>query len=531
MTRAKNDRNIIKFGPTRAGLDPELKILRDENRRLEFRLNQQALILPEPGVPVTPPVVVPGDLNTVLAAGFPYVLNTLGDVFGPTYTTESAYTKAYPKKVIRETGGIVSSNGFMVTGRNNVHFVDIPSGAVTSVPTTNTSITNAIMSGNKLVYPYTRVNTGREELLSYYDFSTGQYGVSSLSVPDATPNVLNAFNSLKEEYGLASVSDETRVLYSRNAWGREIDSAYRSDAFVLDDSGFYVARNYTVFVRSTSGGGWPSSPVTRQVIGLHRFDNETLERTDQYTGMLGAREVGYSASQFGFYASSSLVRQSGIMSSYEGEVFHGKASSPPNRKQIEKGFVDNERRLVYMDLNRTSGLWEVVRIDRFGVTSRLPLVFSGDPSDQPSNVGVSVSNNVANYSTSSDRIPGVAPGPNNGYFIYGGVLFNTGTYLVSVPAIWYTDGVNTQRIWTLPDSPEYPIDLLYYTGSHGGGSSQYSLLAIVRGALECSVSYLSYSLLRQEIEFVVSVGKYDTGVDGTRLRNLGGESRVYRAKL
>lgn len=548
MTRAKNDRNVVKFGPAPANVESEVRNLRREQFAESFRLTQGGLLLPdlEPGVPVAPPVVVPGDLNTVLQAGFPYVLNSLSGVF-------ASYRPFGARKFVVGEGGLAGNDGFMITGNNSVHFVEIPSGSTTTLPLPGYSLSgsNAQAVGPRVVASPNRSRRFNGLLAVSYNYDTGQYQNVSVQISEVESLVSSTFTSLYPEYY------PTSGLVSINSVGHE----RASQVIRLPDNKFAVTAFYRV--NFTYSRPVSFNVTTSYYVAINHVFDVNLNRTDYASGISRDNTPEHASSGSSFYVSGNVrIASTGVDALYTGNsagLSNVKLTSSrvPLALQIDKGFVDSEGRLVFMEFNPASGLWEIHRLNSFGVRSTLPLVFSGNPNDQPNIIsGVDRGGGALYTTTSRRRIAqaGVAPGPDGGYFVYGQVVdyfgevqsINNNPVFVGVPAIWFTNGVTTQRVWTLPDSPEFPLELLYgdirnqNTHQQINREERYSFAQRHAGnRLSCGVSYLTYDPSRRTVDFIVRVGSgFGTvGAGSQTVRTHGSivktadESRLYRVKL
>lgn len=461
MSRARSDRNIVKFGPAPSALDPDLKSLSDENRRLQFRLKRQILAspelaAPEPG-PVGPsPIVIPSDLATAIPAGFPYD-------FKNAFPMERIPSSRVPYVFKFENVSTNSSILTLPTG-DSVSFVEFPSGAATSVPfSTNTR--GFLDVGNQIV-----VTGYSDKLGEVYNKETGVF-TDLLSPVDDINFYKNLGYSL---YNNFSQFDDYVFTFDKKGV---------SKPFLLNSSPeyFFIFRSALL-----EGRQFISSRATVYITAhwLHAYDRNNLDRYDfllyssKGSGDYGAplrtnpiptNEWVVWLSGFGFGSSDALVF------SETAANFISKDKKPPYPEQAERGFVDSQNRIVYMHYNDETNLWEIHRMSPSGVKSILPLVFSGNPQDQPTYGSGSADDFYQPFSfgptvNSSDLIPGICQAPDGGYFIYGsldthfgefttregGTVLNTPVFR-KVPAIWYTNGTQTQRVWTFQGTEENPI--------------------------------------------------------------------------
>lgn len=521
MSRARNDRNIIRFGPKPASLESEIRRVRREIDAETFELRQD---IDELSITPPPAPVVPGDFNSSLAAGFPYLLNNLNDVYAfPSWYTQKS------NKVGRQVGNITSPQGIIIAGSQNVHYVDFPDGAVTSVLVE--SIATPITVGGRLIAPTGDISAPAR----VYDFASGTQ----------VDLVIDDLQFMRDEW-----EDYFSDLWENQQFGPIFQRTRRMDVATLsgDDGGFYLPR--IVSIR-------PNSDARQIVYGAyHRFDIDTLERQDVYFGLANtqleadsldssfANAVGSSGM---FYTSVGRTFQSsGLRRMYSFDtsgnlgVVSLTSSTEYPMHTVDKGFVDDLGRLVCLKYNTASGLWEIHLLSSSGVRSILPLVFSGNPDDQPNTLTPITSDPYFRNDVTPSTIPGIAAGPDGGYFVYGnftvnlGEVHNGGPVVVGIPAIWYVTSAGSQRVWTLQDSADTPLQFLdggISTFSHAGGVVSVPNSATLSGRrLAPTVSHLRYSPDLGQVDFLVRVGtSYVTGVDSATVT--GSKSVLYRVQL
>lgn len=480
MSRARNDRNIIQFGPISSSLESEVRRLRRAQAAGEFNLKRDIFTSPE----IAPPdgdVMVPGDLNTALMAGFPYVLNGLEDVYASIYTTE------YPYKFSNNTGTITGAGGVMLRGDASVKFVEFPSGAVTIIPFVGYSTQgNPFIIEDRLIVPMIGSQTNDVVM---HNLSSSTYSVGT-----------NAFTALRPR-----------------------------GAFPYENK-FYIF--------STTRSGFPGGQtvINEYDLSFLRTPSSPFASGEFSGGLAYGDSIAWATTGTGLYRidmSDPLNLTVRTVPSILDRVYI---------RQVNKGFVGDSNRLFTMNYNPTAGLWEIIRIGTGGTRSILPLVFSGNPDDQP-NIYDSTG---LPYASNQDAIhqPGISPGPDGKFFVYGGIAQDFGELdafgnpvVFSVPAIWLTDGVTTQRVWTLPDTIEYPYELLYVRSerSHAGTSLTSTLSTLNQrlreGRMESCVSYLEYDANSRTVNFMVRVGSGYLDFDTPVLLVGTSESRLYRVQL
>jgi hypothetical protein len=175
-----------------------------------------------------------------------------------------------------------------------------------------------------------------------------------------------------------------------------------------------------------------------------------------------------------------------------------------------------------------------------GVKSILPLVFSGNPEDQPVYGTGSSTSFYAPFSSSinnTDLVPGVCQAPDGGYFIYGSVDIHFGEFLTreggtvptapvfrSIPAIWYTNGTQTQRIWTFEGTEENPILEL---ATFGAGVSRIPRVTFAR--YDGATRSLNFSVYLQNQRLLVRQG--DNTLQSINSTSATANLLLYRAQL
>jgi len=535
MKRARNDRNIIRFGPTSSSLESEVRRLRRAQAAGEFNLKQQILTSPEIVVPEGPgPVVVPGDLNTALFPGFPFLLNGLSGVFATTGGS------VYVRQLTAGAATLAGPNGFQIAGNTgNMFFVEIPSGTVNAIPfagltfsrgsTFLQTISTALISqpqviGSKIVAPAANLS---ERLAVVYNINTGQY--------------------VNLDINVSEITDFARLVFERDFPYFRLDSitsarldGQSSDIIKISETSFAVLQSVEISWRgkTSSNPTISTRSYTELVDVVYVFDenlNYTLQGLIPQTINLFTSSSDFShASYLGNYFVRPRGSRLGIYASRESSlnIIGIPSADIPIARQISRGYVDDSGRLVFMQFNPSNVLWEIHRISNTGVRSIIPFTFAGNQLDQP------VFGDVNGVFTSTRPViqAGVAAGPNNGYFVYGaiveyfGEVDGTGRPIpVAIPAIWYTDGVTTQRIWTLPDSEEFPLELLH-AEARNSHTPYVRSTQVSGGRLGCCVSHLVYDPSSRQVSFAVRRGSA-IALTNTSHESFGSESLLYRVQL
>lgn len=495
MSRARNDRNLIRFGPKPASLESEIRRVRREIDAETFELRQDIGEGGGGGVTPPPSPVLPPNFNDVIQPGFPFLINSLGsDV------SASIYASTTRTRVIRDVGSFASSGGFLITGFNNVYAVDFPSGLTTTIPMTGLGIIgpdsdffdspftidgrfrgNAVAVDGKIFCQ----NIDANSLGVRYNSADGSY----TAIPRVQPTNQELSDAHFAQYGA------TPSVTQRN---------FPTNLFLSQGMLRSGGVSYTI-----SGSGNSSREMWHP--GVYTIEPDTLsvsyfQGTRQIFDRVPSPDVGVNLGWNPYLWTSNLsYGNESRFFGQDGGVYRADTLSlsniPPgtgvSSDQINSGFVDGAGGLVYMRYNGTSGLWEIARISSLGTVQAIPNIFSGDPTDQPIN---------ALY-----RQPGVCPGPNGGYFIYGGVGVDfgiSGIGATSIPAIWYTNGSVTGRVWTLPDTPENPLPILAATAQTGHAAQGVSFGDRAKYALNCAVTDMKYDASTGEAEFLVRVGSF-----------------------
>lgn len=586
MSRARNDRNVVKFGPAPSSIEEETRKLRREQQQVEFRLStpeglaralqSSGLLSSIPTGPVGPtlpdgeagPIVVPNSLDPLIAENYPFVLNSLGDVYTSTYLADN-----------RQKDPVVKFYKFAdriyIHGRNNVYglnrFDPSQTEETINFPGSNLLvplISNETGGANNPIFAGRFTVAGRTDFRSsifIYDPDNDTYSSFTLPAEDIRQKITD-FIVANPPSGFSEVDTIT--------FGQG-----QSNPITLDAENFFgFFTHYSVRYMLTGG----SLIRNYQIIAYHVVNAETLERTDYFIAggvkqgasnyplgvVVNASRKGSGGYAFSAYIVSPFDSLSGRNSTlYYAENLHTDSPSLSvvsqfsfanlvNKRQVDLGtttmqgtfsFDYKPNPMVYMDWNRNTAAWEIHKINKFGVKSIIADVFPPQSDDQPvsantlvAGAGISPYNATFVTETKPNTVCGVSHIDGNRYFVYGSVLkdygetFEGSSVRVAVPAIWYYDGFSSRRVWTLPDTEEYPLQTLgvLRTTVHNpsiepvDGLGLIKLIKLRNARLQCAVTYLEFDGF--ELLFLVRVGKTTMSPQGDNIIYGANESRLYR---